>query len=245
MSLIQEALKRQMEEQKETTTTDGASSPAAPGSPPPPAQTAKPLSSLKLAQPIPKKDNETEAAQQQEPSTEQSTTDQGKTPPSKIPNSVLKTFGGKKFSKRTVILAAVALLLVILAAKSLFRKPDSPDIADQDLTIPTPADDTNIQDATVPKETSDATEDTTTTTENDNTVVIADVEDEDFIQWPYLIVTGIVGQGKKGSVVINNKVIGVGDTVDGARIVSIGNKGVNLEYRGEKRFVKVGESTDF
>ena len=54
---------------------------------------------------------------------------------------------------------------------------------------------------------------------------------------------GIVGKGKSGTAVIDDSVIGVDETVKGVRLVSIEEQGVELEYRGERRFLRVGKST--
>lgn len=61
--------------------------------------------------------------------------------------------------------------------------------------------------------------------------------------WPVLVVNGVVGRGKQGSVKINNEILGVGDTLGDVRILSIENQGVVLEYKGETKVVRAGGST--
>jgi len=59
------------------------------------------------------------------------------------------------------------------------------------------------------------------------------------VEWPLLQLTAVVGSGANGSVMINNEILGVGQTIEGAKIVAIGRQGAWLEYKGEKRFVSV------
>jgi len=61
--------------------------------------------------------------------------------------------------------------------------------------------------------------------------------------WPTLTLTGIVGRGAKGSARINNEIFTVNETIQGVRVVSVGNQGVYLEYMGESKHLKVGGST--
>jgi outer membrane biosynthesis protein TonB len=63
------------------------------------------------------------------------------------------------------------------------------------------------------------------------------------VVWPVLIVNGVVGRGKQGSVKINNEILGVGDTVGDVRIMSIEVQGVLLGYKGETKLLRVGGST--
>ncbi|MBT3194362.1 MAG: hypothetical protein HN341_17590 [Verrucomicrobia bacterium] len=62
------------------------------------------------------------------------------------------------------------------------------------------------------------------------------------IQWPPVKLSGIVGSGRSGAVMINGKVIGINESVDGIEIVSIDAKGALLEYKGDRRFLKEGKS---
>ena len=61
-------------------------------------------------------------------------------------------------------------------------------------------------------------------------------------QWPALKLSGIVGGGHGGAAIINRKILGVNETVEGVRVLRIEQKGTLLEYKNEKRFLKVGKS---
>ncbi len=63
------------------------------------------------------------------------------------------------------------------------------------------------------------------------------------IEWPSLSLDGIVGSGAQGSCLINNQIVRVGEHVQEVKIVAIRKDGVELEYQGEKRFLRVGAST--
>ena len=69
------------------------------------------------------------------------------------------------------------------------------------------------------------------------------IEKEPII-WPLLILNGLVGKGAQGAIMVNNEIIGVDETIEEVRVVSISKQGATLEYQGEKKFVKVGGSTD-
>ena len=62
--------------------------------------------------------------------------------------------------------------------------------------------------------------------------------------WPVLVLNGLVGEGAQGSILVNNQIIDVGDTIEDVRVVSISKHGAMLEYEGEKKFVKVNGSTE-
>ena len=68
--------------------------------------------------------------------------------------------------------------------------------------------------------------------------------DEEPVIWPILILNGLVGKGAQGAIMVNNEIIGVDETIEDVRVVSISRQGAMLEYQGEKKFVKVGGSTD-
>lgn len=63
------------------------------------------------------------------------------------------------------------------------------------------------------------------------------------VRWPSLILSGVVGRGSNGSAILNSEIIAVGETIEGVKVVSIGRQGVELEYKGETQFLKVGDST--
>ena len=61
--------------------------------------------------------------------------------------------------------------------------------------------------------------------------------------WPSVSLSGLLGKGSNGSAILNNRIIGVGETIDGIKVVSIGRQGVVLEYKGETQLLQVGNST--
>jgi hypothetical protein len=62
--------------------------------------------------------------------------------------------------------------------------------------------------------------------------------------WPILVLNGLVGKGAQGAIMVNNQIIGVGEAIEDVRVVSISKQGAMLEHQGEKKFVKVGGSTE-
>ena len=63
------------------------------------------------------------------------------------------------------------------------------------------------------------------------------------VEWPTVTLQGVIGRGKNGSAILNNKVLAVNETIEGIRVISVGKQGVELEYQGKRRFIKVGMST--
>ena len=61
--------------------------------------------------------------------------------------------------------------------------------------------------------------------------------------WPSLALSGVMGRGVQGSARINKTIVAVNDSIQGVKVLSVGNQGVELEYKGEKRLLKVGDST--
>ena len=68
-------------------------------------------------------------------------------------------------------------------------------------------------------------------------------EKKEPVSWPLLSVSGLVGKGDKGTAIINNEIVQVGESILGAKVLSVDpvQKGVTLEYKGEQRFMKVGQ----
>lgn len=65
------------------------------------------------------------------------------------------------------------------------------------------------------------------------------------VVWPRLAVTGVMGgRAGHGAVIINGQMLNVGETVEGARIVSADRRGVTLTFSGETRTVAVGTATE-
>jgi hypothetical protein len=62
--------------------------------------------------------------------------------------------------------------------------------------------------------------------------------------WPTLKLTGIVGGGSHGAVMLNGKVVGVNETIESVRVADIEKHGVWLEYQGNRRFLKVGKTLE-
>ncbi|MBT7700716.1 MAG: hypothetical protein HN700_10515, partial [Verrucomicrobia bacterium] len=64
------------------------------------------------------------------------------------------------------------------------------------------------------------------------------------VEWPTVTLQGVIGRGKNGSAILNNKVLAVDETIEGVRVISVGKQGVELEFKGRRRFIKVGISTN-
>ena len=66
------------------------------------------------------------------------------------------------------------------------------------------------------------------------------------VTWPAAKISGIVkgGQGQEGAIIINGKVIGVGESIDGIIVTAIEANGAMLEYKQQQRFLKVGRSLE-
>ena len=67
---------------------------------------------------------------------------------------------------------------------------------------------------------------------------------EEPVIWPILGVSGLVGKGEQGSVMFGAEIIGVGESIEGVKVISISKQGAELEYRGQRKFVKVGGTTE-
>ncbi len=67
---------------------------------------------------------------------------------------------------------------------------------------------------------------------------------EEPVIWPILMINGLVGKGASGAVMINADIVGVDETIEDVRVVSIEKQGCTLEYQGEQKFVKVGGTTE-
>jgi hypothetical protein len=66
------------------------------------------------------------------------------------------------------------------------------------------------------------------------------------VDWPAAKISGIVrgGQGQGSAIIINDKVIGEGESIDGITVTAIEAKGAMLEYKTQQRFLKVGKSLE-
>lgn len=63
------------------------------------------------------------------------------------------------------------------------------------------------------------------------------------VMWPSLTLSGVMGKGQKGSAIINNEFLSIGDTIEGVKVISVEEKGVKLSYQGEVQSLKVGNTT--
>jgi len=63
--------------------------------------------------------------------------------------------------------------------------------------------------------------------------------------WPILVLEGIVGKGTAGAARLNGQIVFVGDLIEGVRVIGIQTNpnGAELEYQGERLFLRVGSST--
>lgn len=64
--------------------------------------------------------------------------------------------------------------------------------------------------------------------------------------WPRITVNGILSSGRQGggAAMINNRVVGVNELVEGARVLDVQAKGVLMEYKGETRLLIAGQSSE-
>lgn len=63
------------------------------------------------------------------------------------------------------------------------------------------------------------------------------------VPWPVLKLSGVVGKGTRGSAIINGNIVLIGQTIDGVKVVKIIEGGVEVEYQGETKFLRVGGSS--
>jgi hypothetical protein len=63
--------------------------------------------------------------------------------------------------------------------------------------------------------------------------------------WPRITLNGIMSAGRaNGAALVNNRMVGVGESVEGVRVVEVQVKGAVMEYKGETRLLLIGQSTD-
>jgi len=63
-------------------------------------------------------------------------------------------------------------------------------------------------------------------------------------EWPFLSLSAIVGRSVTGSAIINGTIVSVGESIEGVTLVIIGDQGVELEFEGKRRTLRVGQSTE-
>lgn len=64
-------------------------------------------------------------------------------------------------------------------------------------------------------------------------------------RWPAIKLTGVMvghGEKSKGSAFLNGAFVEVGDRIEGVRLVEVDAKGVRLEFQGEKKYLRLGQS---
>ncbi|HOW96637.1 MAG TPA: hypothetical protein P5567_01910 [Kiritimatiellia bacterium] len=72
-----------------------------------------------------------------------------------------------------------------------------------------------------------------------------DKEEAKAKRWPTLKLTGVMvghGEKSKGSAFLNGSFVEVGDRIDEVRLVEVDAKGVRLEFQGEKKYLRLGQS---
>ena len=65
--------------------------------------------------------------------------------------------------------------------------------------------------------------------------------------WPSIQLTGMagaIGTDEAGSAILNGRLIAINQPIEGAILVEISNSGVVLEYKKERKLLRVGESTN-
>jgi hypothetical protein len=63
-------------------------------------------------------------------------------------------------------------------------------------------------------------------------------------QWPYLALTGVVGRNDSGAAMINRQIVDVGSAIEGVTVIGIERNAAWLEYKGDRRLLHVGKSTE-
>lgn len=64
-----------------------------------------------------------------------------------------------------------------------------------------------------------------------------------FVDWPRLSLSGVMIMGDKKSAIINKNILEIGETVEGAKLLSVNEWGVVLKYNSETQFLYKGRST--
>jgi len=253
MSLIQEALRRQQEEMDDNSGAP-SSQPAAPAPTPRSGPTISrkiPLSSA----PAPETDSSAPPPVQQPPQL-----DDDDVPPPPPPEAMeegensgeampaIPAKDGKAGLKVALLVTAAVLCLglgvwaVTFAIQKLRTPPapQEPTSSGQPQSVePVPADPTLPEPTPVTP--------TTQPVAVKPPVVEAPPEPEVIVEpiiWPILSISGLVGKGEQGSVMFGAEIVGVGESIEGVKVLSISKQGAQLEYRGEKKFVKVGGTTE-
>ena len=66
------------------------------------------------------------------------------------------------------------------------------------------------------------------------------------VVWPSLHLSGVLEArgANRGAAIINNRIIGEQETIEGVTVVRVRKGGVALEYKGDQRFLKIHGTTD-
>jgi hypothetical protein len=66
------------------------------------------------------------------------------------------------------------------------------------------------------------------------------------VVWPKLRLAGVLSAVDRGqeSALINDQIVTRGQVIEGVSIVSISRSGVQVEYQGETRILRAGETTE-
>jgi hypothetical protein len=64
--------------------------------------------------------------------------------------------------------------------------------------------------------------------------------------WPRITVNGILSSSKQGggAAILNNRMVGANELIEGARVVEVQARGVMMEYKGETRLLLIGQTAD-
>lgn len=63
--------------------------------------------------------------------------------------------------------------------------------------------------------------------------------------WPRVTVNGILASGKtQGAAMVNNRMVSAGEQIQGVRIVEVQSRGVVMDFKGETRLVLIGQTTE-
>ena len=62
--------------------------------------------------------------------------------------------------------------------------------------------------------------------------------------WPILSVKGILSSGPGGGAIINSQIVRVGDSIEGAKVISVVKGNVTLKFEGETKVLRVGDITN-
>lgn len=160
----------------------------------------------------------------------------------------------KPKKKNNSLLVGILILIIVFVGIKIINKPADEtagsEVASEDVSMST--DDTTIVEDNVTEEspepviiqTETAPEPEESDVENANTSVVPSAPPAVVkIEWPALTLTAVMGNGKKGSAMINGQLISIGDQIEGVEFVGVGKNGIYVQYKGVSRFLKRGQTT--